>query len=188
MSNVGRKTIVSNQTRNFIINAHNNGYSIRHIVKYTNEKLGKNISKTTVQRIISNYKKNNVKINKFEYRKDIKIAPVQKAKPENNIIIVKANENGHAEDSGKVRPVINDRIYTDYMEEIEKSDLIKALRIRYLPIARKYSMNFRQYLENACELEKQYLEKEIAISGAHNKPDIKEILEAAVLGKIIKGL
>ena len=74
------------------------------------------------------------------------------------------------------------------MEEIEKSDLIKALRIRYLPIARKYSMNFRQYLENACELEKQYLEKEIAISGAQNKPDIKEILEAAVLGKIIKGL
>ena len=63
------------------------------------------------------------------------------------------------------------------MEELKKSDLIKALRIRYLSIVRKYSTNFRQYLE-----------KEIAISGAHNEPDIKEILEAAVLGKIIKGL
>ena len=113
---------------------------------------------------------------------------MQKAKPENNILIVKANENGHAEDSGKVRPAITDRIYMDYMEELEKSDLIKALRIRYMPIARKYSMNFRQYLENACELEKQYLENDIVISGAHNEPDLKEALEAAVLGKIIKGL
>ena len=57
MSNVGRKKIISNQTRNFIINSHNKGYSIRDIAKYTNEKLGKNISKTTVQRVISNYKK-----------------------------------------------------------------------------------------------------------------------------------
>ena len=188
MSNIGRKTIISNQTRNFIINAHNKGYSIRDIVKYINEKLGKNISKTTVQRVISNYKKNNTKTNEFESGKGIKIAPVQKARPENNILIVKANENGHAEDSGKVRPAITDRIYMDYMEELEKSDLIKALRIRYMPIARKYSMNFRQYLENACELEKQYLENDIVISGAHNEPDLKEALEAAVLGKIIKGL
>ena len=51
-------------------------------------------------------------------------------------------------------------------------------------------MNFRQYLENACELEKQYLEKEIVISGgkAHNEADIKEALQIAVLIKIIKWL
>ena len=189
MSNVGRKTIVSGQTRNFIINAHNNGYSIKDIVKYINEKLCKNISKTTVQRIISDYKKSNVKTNEFESGKDIKKAPAQKSKSTKNILIVnKANENGQAEDAGKVRPGITDRIYMDYMEELEKSDLIKALRIRYSPIARKYSMNFRQYLENACELEKQHLEKEIVISGAHNEPDIKEALEIATLVKIIKGL
>ncbi len=111
MSNVGRKTIVSGQTRNFIINAHNNGYSIKDIVKYINEKLCKNISKTTVQRIISDYKKSNVKTNEFESGKDIKKAPVQKAKPEKKILIVnKANENGHAENAGKVRPTITDRI------------------------------------------------------------------------------
>ncbi len=189
MANVGRKTSISKHIRNIIIEFHDRGYSVRNIAKYIKEESDFNISKTTVQRIISDYKKNNVKTNEFESRKDINIAPVQKAKSTKKILIVnKANENSQAEDAGKVRPVITDRIYIDYIEELEKSDLIKALRIRYLPIARKCSMNFRQYLEYACELEKQYLEKEIVISGAHNEPDIKETLEYAVLIKIIKGL
>ena len=189
MANVGRKTSISKHIRNMIIEFHNRGYSVRNIAKYIKEESDINISKTTVQRIISDYKKSNVKTNEFESGKDIKKAPAQKSKSTKNILIVnKANENGQAEDAGKVRPGITDRIYMDYMEELEKSDLIKALRIRYSPIARKYSMNFRQYLENACELEKQHLEKEIVISGAHNEPDIKEALEIATLVKIIKGL
>lgn len=189
MANVGRKISVSKHIHNVIIEFHNKGYSVRNIAQYIKEELDFNISKTTVQRVISNYKRSNEKTNKVV--DEAKQVLIQKAKPAKKILIVnKGNECGQTEVVSKAMPVITDRIYMDYMEELEKSDLIKALRTRYLPIARKHSMNFRQYLEYACELEKQYLEKEVVIAGskAHNEPDIKEILEAAVLGKIIKGL
>ena len=78
----------------------------------------------------------------------------------------------------------------DYIESLEDTDLLKALRYRYSYFARKNSMSFRQFVESACELEKQYLEKEVELAGNHNltEHDTKHILEMAIIGKALKRL
>ena len=116
---------------------------------------------------------------------------MEKSTPVQNIFNGnKTNDEYQPEVVKKVKPPIADRIYTDYMESLEHTDIIKELRIRYFTTARKNSMNFKQYLQNACELERRYLDKEVAIAGGETltQLDMDQVLELAVLVKIIKGL
>ncbi|WP_153274097.1 hypothetical protein [Picrophilus oshimae] len=88
------------------------------------------------------------------------------------------------------KPPITERIYTDYMEALEEENFLKELRIRYSYIARKNSMTFKQFVQNACELERQYLEKEVMITSEKSitQPDLKETFYIAILVKVIKSL
>ena len=191
MAKAGRKTSVGKHIRDIIMDAHDKGSSVRDIEKYLNEELDTSISKTTIQRIISSYKTSSEKINKVEFGEDIKQVSVQKAKPAKNIVIAdKMNKDYQAEVVEKVKPAITDKIYMDYMESLEDTDLLKALRYRYSYFARKNSMSFRQFVESACELEKQYLEKEVELAGNHNltEHDTKHILEMAIIAKTLSRL
>lgn len=51
-------------------------------------------------------------------------------------------------------------------------------------------MRFKQFVQSACELERQYLEKELMIVGGKfiTESDVKQILEMAVIGKVTKRL
>ncbi len=191
MAKAGRKTSVGKHIRDIIMDAHDKGSSVRDIEKYLNEELDTSISKTTIQRIISSYKTSSEKINKVEFGEDIKQVSVQKAKPAKNIVIAdKMNKDYQTEVVEKVKPAITDKIYMDYMESLEDTDLLKTLRYRYSYFARKNSMSFRQFVESACELEKQYLEKEVELAGNHNltEHDTKHILEMAIIAKTLSRL
>lgn len=191
MAKAGRKTSVGKHIRDIIMDAHDKGASVRDIEKYLNEELDTSISKTTIQRIISSYKTSSEKIDKVEVGEDIKQVSVQKAKPAKNIVIAdKMNKDYQTEVVEKVKPAITDKIYMDYMESLEDTDLLKALRYRYSYFARKNSMSFRQFVESACELEKQYLEKEVELAGNHNltEHDTKHILEMAIIAKALSRL
>ena len=76
------------------------------------------------------------------------------------------------------------------MEALENTDIIKELRVRYLTTARKNSMSFKQYVQNACELERRYLDKEVAIAGGKTltQPDMDQVLNMAILAKVVKRL
>ncbi|WP_048059426.1 helix-turn-helix domain-containing protein [Picrophilus oshimae] len=56
MAKAGRKPSISKDIKGYIINAHSKGYSVRDIAKYLKEEKDIDISKTTVQRVISEYK------------------------------------------------------------------------------------------------------------------------------------
>ena len=191
MVKAGRKTSVSKDIKDYIIDAHNKGYSVRDVGRYLKEEKDIDISKTTVQRVISEYKTSAGAIVSGDSINEGKKVPVQKHIPVQNIFNGnKTNDEYQPEVVKKVKPPITDRIYTDYMESLEHTDIIKELRIRYFTTARKNSMNFKQYLQNACELERRYLDKEVAIAGGETltQLDMDQVLELAVLAKIIKGL
>ena len=185
MVKVGRKTSVNKDVRDYIIDAHNKGYSVRGVGRYLKEERDIDISKTTVQRVISSYKESNVKIDKSDTIKKEKPAPVQ-----NISIGKKMNEDYQTEVVEKVKPAITDRLYMDYMETLEKADIIKELRVRYFTTARKNSMSFKQYLLDACELERKYLDKEVTIAGGKTltQPDMDQVLKMAIIAKAIKRL
>ena len=191
MVKAGRKTSVSKDIKDYIIDAHNKGYSVRDVGRYLKEEKDIDISKTTVQRVISEYKTSAGAIVRGDSINEGKKVPVEKSTPVQNIFNGnKTNDEYQPEVVKKVKPPITDRIYTDYMESLEHTDIIKELRIRYFTTARKNSMNFKQYLQNACELERRYLNKEVAIAGGETltQLDMDQVLELAVLAKIIKGL
>ena len=186
----GRKTVVSKYIRDIIIDTHNKGYSVRDIVKYIKKEKDVNISKTTVQRIISDYKIRNREIDKNK-SEEVNPISVQKPNPVNNIFIGdKMDDDYQKEVVKKVKPPMTDRIYQDYMETLEETDIIKELKVRYLAVARKNSMSFYQFLRNACELENQYLEKEIMI--VSNKfltdDDVNQVLKMIIIAKALNRL
>ena len=190
MAKSGRKTVVSKYIRDIIIDTHNKGYSVRDIVKYIKKEKDVNISKTTVQRIISDYKIRNREIYKSK-SEEVNPISVQKPNPVNNIFIGdKMNEDYQKEVVKKVKSPMTDRIYQVYMETLEETDIIKELKVRYLAVARKNSMSFYQFLRNACELESQYLEKEIMI--VSNKfltdHDVDQILKLIIIAKALNRL
>lgn len=185
MVKVGRKTSVSKDVRDYIIDAHNKGYSVRDVGRYLKEEKDIDISKTTVQRVISSYKESNVKVDKSDAIKKGQSVPVQ-----NISVGKKMNEDYQTEVVKKVKPAITDRLYKDYMETLENADIIKELRVRYFTTARKNSMSFKQYLKNACELERRYLDKEVAIAGGKTltQPDMDQVLNMAIIAKVVKRL
>ena len=185
MVKVGRKTSVTKDIRGYIIDAHNKGYSVRDVERYLKEVKDINISKTTVQRVISSYKESNRKIDENDSIEEGKPVPVQ-----NISTGKKMNENYQTKVVKKVKPAITGRSYTDYMEALENTNIIKELRVRYLTTARKNSMSFKQYVQNACELERKYLDKEVAIAGGKTftQPDMDQVLNMAILAKVVKRL
>ena len=185
MVKVGRKTSVSKDMKDYIIDAHNKGYSVRDVGRYLKEEKDIDISKTTIQRVISSYKESNRKIDKSDSIEEGKPVPVP-----NISIGNKMDKDYRTEVVNKVKPAIIDRSYTDYMEALENTDMMKELRIRYLKTARKNSMSFKQYILNACELERRYLDKEVSIAGGRTptQPDMNQVLTMAVLAKIVKEL
>ena len=119
MVKVGRKTSVNKDVRDYIIDAHNKGYSVRDVARYLKEERDIDISKTTVQRVISSYKESNVKVDKND--------TIKKGKPvsaQNISVGKKMNEDYQTEVVEKVKPAITDRLYMDYMETLEKADII----------------------------------------------------------------
>jgi intein-encoded DNA endonuclease-like protein len=191
MTKAGRKSSIGKDIKGYIINAHNKGYSVRDIAKYLKEEKNIDISKTTVQRVISEHKTSTGAIVRTNAINEVKKVPVQKPAPVKNIFNVnKKNDEHKQEVVKKVKPPITDRIYTDYMETLEEANFLKELRIRYSYIAKKNSMSFKQFVQNACELERQYLDEEISITGGRRitEPDAKQILEMVIIGKAIKRL
>ena len=175
---------------NLVIDAYNKGYNVKDIAAYVKEEKDVSISKATVYRIVNDYKAENAPIDEEGFTDSD--TPIQKpvVPPSKVFIGNKMNEEYQTEVVKKVKSPITDRIYTDYMETLEDADLLKALRYRYSYFARKNSMSFRQFVETACEFEKQYLEKEIELAGSRKltEPDAKQILEMAVIGKVLKRL
>ena len=51
-------------------------------------------------------------------------------------------------------------------------------------------MSFKQYLLDACELERKYLDKEVTIAGGKTltQPDMDQVLKMAIIAKAIKRL
>ncbi|SMD30795.1 helix-turn-helix domain-containing protein [Picrophilus oshimae] len=189
MAKAGRKPSISKDIKSYIINVYSKGYSVRDIAKYLKEEKDIDISKTTVQRVISEYKTGAIVRNNSIH--EVKKVPVQKNVPVQSIFNGnKANDEYKLEVVEMAKPPITERIYTDYMEALEEENFLKELRIRYSYIARKNSMTFKQFVQNACELERQYLEKEVMITSEKSitQPDLKETFYIAILVKVIKSL